>query len=249
MPIRLNLLAEAQAAEELRRKDPVKRAMIFGALCVALMAVASVVIQSDVIRTDAKAKGFAREIQAITNDYAEVMGDYNKLQQLNLNVRGLNILASERFLEGSLLNALQKVYVDNVQLIHLRTEFNYTVTDEAKSKSADKKVLKPATSAENITLVLEARDASPNPGDQVNKFKEALGKNNYLSNLIGTNNELRLVSLSPPQVWQETGRPVVQFTLQSQLPEKVRLPITSSTRYAPSTGKAKLVAKKTTAED
>ena len=27
MPIRLNLLAEAQAAEDLRRRDPVKRAL------------------------------------------------------------------------------------------------------------------------------------------------------------------------------------------------------------------------------
>ena len=30
MPIRLNLLAEAQEAEEMRRQDPVKRALLVG---------------------------------------------------------------------------------------------------------------------------------------------------------------------------------------------------------------------------
>ena len=39
MPIRLNLLAEAQAAEELRRRDPVKRAIWIGALILAAMLV------------------------------------------------------------------------------------------------------------------------------------------------------------------------------------------------------------------
>ena len=33
MPIRINLLAEAKAAEELRRHDPVKRVIFVGALC------------------------------------------------------------------------------------------------------------------------------------------------------------------------------------------------------------------------
>lgn len=36
MPIRLNLLAEAQAMEEMRRRDPVKRAIWVGSLLVAV---------------------------------------------------------------------------------------------------------------------------------------------------------------------------------------------------------------------
>jgi len=39
MPIRINLLAEAKAAEELRRHDPVKRVIFGGALAVALVFV------------------------------------------------------------------------------------------------------------------------------------------------------------------------------------------------------------------
>jgi hypothetical protein len=239
MPIRLNLLAEAQAAEELRRRDPVKRALLLGAACVALMAVASLVIQSKVISTNSKANGYANRIQAITNDFATVMKDKDRLSELNLNIRGLDLLAAERFLNGNLLNAVQKTYVDHVQLIHLRTEHNYTLTEEARGRTNTAKVLKSATAVEKLTVVLEAMDTSPNPGDQVNKYKEALGKSSYFQNLLGTNNEMRLVNLSPPQIRSDLGQPVVQFTLESRVPERVRLEIASPTRYAPVTAAVK----------
>jgi len=45
MPIRLNLLAEAQAIEEMRRHNPVKRAIWVGALLVCLMLVWSSSLQ------------------------------------------------------------------------------------------------------------------------------------------------------------------------------------------------------------
>jgi hypothetical protein len=242
MPIRINLLAEAQMAEELRRKDPVKRAIFLGGACVAVMGAISLVIQSQVMSANRRADGFTDMIGAITNEYRAVMENSNRLAQLDLNRRGLDILASERFLNGSLLNALQQVYVDNVQLVHLRTEHNYTIVDEARAKttttttSNTPKVVKPATAAERIVMVIEARDTSLNPGDQVTKFKEELGKNPHFLSLLGTNNEIRLVNLSPPQVHQESGKPAVQFTLESRLPEKVRLGIESSARVAPNGG-------------
>jgi len=241
MPIRLNLLAEAQAAEELRRKDPVKRAIIMGAGCAALMAIASLAIQSQVIATNHTAEGYTARIQQITNEYSVVRGNADRLQQINLNMRGLDILAAERFLNGNLLNALQKVYVDNVQLIHVRTEHNYSLTEEVRDKKDPKKVLKAGTAAEQIKLVVEARDSSDNPGDQVNKYKDGLSQNAYFQALLGPDNEMRLVNLTPPQVTAETGRPAVQFTLESHPPEKVRLSITSRTRYAPAADPTKKV--------
>lgn len=243
MPIRINLLAEAQAAEELRRRDPVKRAVILGVACVAVMAVVSLAIQSQVMSTNHKADAFSQRIQAITNDYAGVMADHDRLQQLNLNIRGLDILAAERFLNGTLLNSLQKVYVDNVQLIHLHAEQNYTLTEEVKSKPSATpgapKVTKPATSTEKITLLIEARDTSANPGEQVTKFKDALGRNSYFLKLLGTNNQMRLVNRSPPQLQPDTGRLGVQFTLEARLPERVRFDIAASARQTTAQSSAK----------
>jgi len=59
MPIRINLLAEAQAAEEMRRKDPVKRAIWIGGFVVFLTLLAALTLQlkisrirSDIARRD-----------------------------------------------------------------------------------------------------------------------------------------------------------------------------------------------------
>lgn len=233
MPIRINLLAEAQAAEELRRKDPVKRAMITGAGCVVLMVIASLFLQSQVIRTKHEANNYADRIKAITNEYSVVMETTKHLEEVNLNTRGLDILAAERFLYGNLLNSLQKVYVDNVQLVHLRAEQNYNLTEDIPDKKNPKRAAKPGTSTEHLNIIIEARDISDNPGDQVNKFKEALGQNAYFQSLLGPDNEIRLVNYTPPQIAGDLSRPVVQFTLECRLPEKVRLGISSPTRYAP----------------
>lgn len=233
MPIRINLLAEAQAAEELRRKDPVKRAIFMGAACVALMAAVSVVVQSQVLSTNRQVAGLNDRIKAITNDYAVVMRDTERLRQVRLNMRGLDLLAAERFLQGSLLNALQQTTLENVQLVRLRTDFAYTLVDESRAKTNTSKVLKPATAAERISLVIEARDSSANPGDQVARFRDALSRQSHLAALIGTNNEFRLVNLSPPQLAPGADRASVQFTLESRLPEKIRNDISARERYAP----------------
>ena len=238
MPIRINLLAEAQAAEELRRKDPVKRAFILGAVCVAAMAVVSLVIQSGVMSTNHKADVFNRRIQAVTNEFSVVMTDKDRLEQLNLNIRGLDLLAAERFLNGTLLNSLQKVSVDNVQMIRLRVDHSYALTEETKSKPTattpgPAKVLKPATATEKITLLVEARDTGANPGDQVTKFKDALSKSDHFQKMLGTNNQLRLVNRSPPLLHPESGRLGVQFTLEARLPDQVRLDIASPIRTLP----------------
>jgi hypothetical protein len=233
MPIRINLLAEAQAAEELRRKDPVKRAMFMGAGCVVLMAVASLFLQSQVVHTRHEANDYTSKINDISNDYSVVTETLDRLEEVNLNTRGLDILASERFLYGTLLNSLQKVYVDNVQLVHLRAEQNYSITEEKRDKKDPKKAVNPGTSTERLTIIIEARDTSDDPGGQVDKFKEALAQNAYFQSLIGPDNEIRLVELSAPQQAGDLGRSVVQFTLVCRLPEKVRLGISAPTRYMP----------------
>lgn len=239
MPIRINLLAEAQAAEELRRKDPVKRAILLGTAVVAIMIVVSIFFQSQVVATNHKAETFNGRIQAVTNKYAAVMADSDRLQDLHLHIRGLDILAAERFLNGSLLNSLQKGTVENVQMIHFRVDHTYSLVDETKSKPTDGKagplkIIKPATANEKISLVIEARDVGANPGDQVTKFKEALAKTEYISKLLGTNAQLRLVNRSPPQLQADSGRLGVQFSLEARLPEKARLDINSPVRYADS---------------
>jgi len=235
MPIRINLLAEAQAAEELRRKDPVKRAIMMGAACVALIIMVSIFLQSQILATKSTDKSYQAKIGTVTNEYEAVVRDSERLKKVNLNKRGLDILSSERMLYGNLLNSLQKIYVDGVQLIHLRTEHAYELLDPSAGDRKDpKKAVKPATSTERIVIYLEARDSSGNPGDKVSVFKDAVAQNAYFRSLLGEDNELRLVNLTAPQPSPENGQISVQFTLEARPPEKTRLGINSTSRYAPS---------------
>ena len=234
MPIRINLLAEAQAAEEMRRKDPVKRATYLGGLCLLAVACVSIIIQSQVMATKSRAAAFQDRISGVTNQYSVVVQDKARWDQVELHRRGLDILAAERFLYGSFLNSLQGVYVDGVQMIRIHTDHNYGFVDEVRAKATGgkpAKVTKPAVATESVSIVLEARDLSANPGEQVTRYKEKLGELDYMVTLLGTNNQMRLVNRSPPQIQPDTSRLGVQFTLESKLPEKVRLGIDSPVRY------------------
>jgi hypothetical protein len=245
MPIRINLLAEAQAAEELRRKDPVKRAIMMGVFCIVAILLISVLLQTQIMSTKGADNTYVAKITAVTNDYVDVVHDSDRLNEVTLHKRGLDILSSERLLYGNLLNALQKIYVDGVQMIHVRTEHAYELNEPpAADKKDPKKTGKPATVTERITIIIEARDNSTNPGDKVNEFKQAISQNAYFASLLGPAAELRLANLSAPQPAPDTGRPTVQFSLEARPPEKIRLGINSPVRYSASPAGAKTAAEK-----
>src|SRR5439155_14481192 len=141
MPIRLNLLAEAQAAEDMRRRDPVKRAVWIAALLVCLMLVWSsslqlkaIMLSSEVSRADGAMKSF-------TNDFQQVLQNQKKVEDVRHKLGALQALATNRFLQTNALNALQQTIVDDVQVIHLRTEQNYVFTDEIKPRTNDTHVI------------------------------------------------------------------------------------------------------------
>jgi len=224
MPIRINLLAEAQALEELRRRDPVKRAIwisVFAGFLVLLYS-SSLWVKAFVAKSD-----LAREEAAInltTNKYRVVLENEKKLKEMDRKLDKLTQLATNRFLNGTLLNALQQSVIDDVQLTRLRTEHVYALIEGTKAKTnAPDRIIpgRPATVTEKIVLTLEARDSSANPGDQVTKFKDTLTDSPYFQKVLGKTNQVRLVSHNPEQPGPD-GKSYVQFTLECRLPDKTR---------------------------
>jgi hypothetical protein len=225
MPIRLNLLAEAQAAEEMRRRDPVKRALWLAALIIALILVWSSFLQlratlagSDVTRVEA-------QIGARTNEFQQVLENQRKTVEINGRLRVLRQLAGDRFLNGSLLNALQQTTVEDVELIRLQVAQLYTVVEGTRTRTNDDNVVIPGrvpTATEKTTVTLEGIDSSSNPGDQVNRFKAALAANAYFKEMLAKTNAMSLKNLSAPQVAPVSGKPCVMFTLECRYPEITR---------------------------
>lgn len=214
MPIHINLLAEAQAAEELRRHDPVKRATIIGGLLVFVFLVWSGMVQVNSILAKQSLDGVQTAINAKTNAYQRVVSDKKKADAIQAKLTALQKLQAARFLQGNLLNALQHATVDGVQLTRMRVEQNYFLTEGTDSSTNGNRVSfgRPSTVRERIIVHLDARDFSPNPGDQVNKFKDVVAKQEFFQQMLNKTNGVQLAN--PPTASQtDAGKPYVTFTL------------------------------------
>jgi uncharacterized protein YdbL (DUF1318 family) len=225
MPIRLNLLAEAQAAEEARRRDPVKRAVWVAALIIVVILVWSSSLQLKAILVNSEVSRLEGQISSHTNEYRVVLDNQNTTADINHKLEALRRLSANRLLNGTLLNALQQTTVDDVQLLRLRVEQTYLCVEGTKARTNDNNVLIPAklpTNTERILLTLEGADSSANPGDQLNKYKDALATNAYLKQALVKTNVIRLKNLTPPQISPFTGKRSVIFTLECPYPEKTR---------------------------
>jgi hypothetical protein len=225
MPIRINLLAEAQALEDMRRRDPVKRAILGGIVLLLLMLAWSSSLQLKAMVVRSVVTRLEGQVRARTNEYQAVVENQRKLADVTYRLQSLQQLATNRLLHGTLLNAVQQATIDDVQLVRYRTEQSYQFAEEVKPKTNANNAIvpgKPATVTERIVVTLDARDSGPNPGDQVNKYKQSVTDGAYFQAMLGKTNEVRLTSLSPPQAGGADTRPFVMFTLECRYPEKTR---------------------------
>src|SRR5690349_461740 len=113
MPIRINLLAEAQALEEQRRRDPVKRAIWAGVFIGAVILVYSGYLQLRAVVSKGEVNQLESRIQAHTNEYQVVLDHRKKLGDYNSKLSALTQLATSRFLNGTMLDALQHTTLDD----------------------------------------------------------------------------------------------------------------------------------------
>jgi hypothetical protein len=225
MPIRINLLAEAQALEEIRRRDPAKRAVLIAVVLVMAVLVWSGSLQMKLMSDNAKLSRLQTSLNMRTNEYLQILNSQKQLAETDGKLTALHQITTNRFLQANLLNALQRATMEGVQLSRLRLDQNFTVTPEVKGKMVDDRLVpgKPGGSTERITLILDARDTSPNPGGEViNRFKEKIAHHPYFQQQHISTNDIMLRNLSAPQVDTESGRAIVQFSFECRYPERLR---------------------------
>jgi len=228
MPIRLNLLAEAQAAEEARRRDPVKRAIWIGAVLMSLMLAWSMSLQFKGMMAKRELARVSEEMNRYRGDYAKVQDTQKKVDDVSQKVNALKQLSESRFLQANLLNALQLTNTDDVQLVHLKTDQSYIPHEAVKAQTNANCVVpgKPATVTEKVVVNLEGSDSSPNPGEQVNKYKEAISGLPYVKDFLGKTNLVILKNQSQRQMLPSqggiVGREGVLFTLECRAADRTR---------------------------
>ena len=142
MPIRINLLAEAQAAEELRRKDPVKKAFVVAGLVIGLVLFWSSTLQIKIISEKGHLNQLEAKWSSIEKSYKVAVDTRRQSLEAEQKIASLHRYTTNRFLLGTVLNALQKTASGNedVQVVRLKTEQSYTinaVSDEARRQLMD----------------------------------------------------------------------------------------------------------------
>lgn len=132
MPIRINLLAEEQAAEEMRRRDPIKRALYVGAAVLVLMLAWIAVTQMNVSAARSELSGHDARLKQLDESSKTVRANQLLSSEIDGKIRALEKYSSNRFFWGTFLDAVQKASVESVRLMEIRAEQKYGFGDVNK---------------------------------------------------------------------------------------------------------------------
>jgi hypothetical protein len=232
MPIRINLLAEQQAADELRRRDPVKRAIWIGGFIVSVMSVWSAYLQIRLMAATSELSQYESEWRRLEAGYKKVMVNMEAAAEAERKWGALQSLATNRFLWANPLNALQFVMAtaDEVQIKAFRTTQSYFITEGAKPSTNANGIVsraKPGTSREKVMFTLDGKDTSKEVKDPAKrgtegyfKLQEAINNHPYFK----TNQvKSQLITRSPDQVDpSDPTKRFSSFSLGCDFPEITR---------------------------
>jgi hypothetical protein len=225
MPILINLLAEVQATEEQRRKDPVKRAIWIASGVVLLVVVWIGYLQLQIMRLDNQVSLLDGEWARLKPKYDAVQANSGKIGDTDKKVHALQQLSVARFLWGPVLNSLGQSMTNgsNVQVIRLATEQSFVAPPPA-AKPPPGVLPKPVATVEKVKLTLTAKDYGKDTDENYNKMREAIASFPYFKETLDKSKGISLQSLSPRSVDPvDPSRSFVQFVLECQFAEKNHL--------------------------
>jgi len=213
-------MAEAQAAADLRRKDPVKRAIWIASfvVCVILLWIAN--LQINIFFDRGHYNNLDSEWNARLVKYGSVTNEHIKTVAIDRKLQQLDRLSTNRFLWAPVLNALQRSMVDQVQVTHLKGDQTYIKEDAHDVGTGSAKKHVPGSVVERISLSIEAKDLNPND-QNYNKFKESLGSFEYFAKRLGRRDGFTMDGILGPLTVDpgDPSKQFVTFTLTSHFPE------------------------------
>ena len=183
MPIRVNLLAEAQEAEEASRKNPVKRALWFAGFLVALVLLGMLRLGADILFVQWRYNSMERQSDAIRVQLAAETNNLLKIAKIDRKLEALSLLSTNRFLWAPLFNALQKTTVDDIRVIRVSGE---QACKEEPARIVGRGPTKrriPGEVFEKISVNIQAIDTSPQE-QACHLFKKQLNAGQYFVNTI-----------------------------------------------------------------
>ncbi len=219
MPIRINLLAEQQAEEEARRRDPAKRAALVAVLLAVMMGLWAGSLYLKVSAATKELNDIETALKQLEKQAGVTRTNLADIGRVDRKMDALITLATNRFLWAPQLDVLQRAISPNIQLTRVKADHRYTAT--AAEKSSDpKKPGKRASVAEQVKLTIEGRDFGRLEDEHFILFKQKLVSDPVFLTIQTNENNVSFKNFSPPII--EGGTNYFRFTLESLFPEKVR---------------------------
>jgi hypothetical protein len=129
------LLAEQQAMEEARRRDPVKRAAIWVGMLAGGMLAWTALIQMEISR----ARGSLEVVEARLKTIEENSKDLHTAWQVNGQIESrlalLDKYTTNRFYWAVALNALQQTVIDQVRVMQFKSSHTYANNAEVRFRT------------------------------------------------------------------------------------------------------------------
>jgi hypothetical protein len=129
MPIRINLLAEEQAAEEMRRRDPVKRAFFAGVALVILMIGWMGITQMSVMAARSDLANLETRLKDVDESSRQAKANQQALAEGQQKLRSLGNYSRNRFAWGTFLDNIQRVSLETIRLMEIKADQKYSAGD------------------------------------------------------------------------------------------------------------------------
>jgi hypothetical protein len=132
MPIRINLLAEQQAAEEARRKDPVKRAIWVGSILIFITIVWAMMEHMELSARRAELTNVDTQFKKADESARRVRDRQAEAGDVEDRIRALDKYSTNRILWASALDAFQKASMEQIRFKSIDTNQRYITNAAAQ---------------------------------------------------------------------------------------------------------------------
>jgi len=220
MPIKINFLAEEQANEELRRKDPVKRAGIAAGVLVLLVVVWGLFNWMKLSKLSSELAALNTQLTDLTPGAKEAEASQKKIKDNEYKMDMLKQMSALRPLWAPILDALQRVPNGDIQLLRVKVDQSYQVTPAfyPPRGSGPEVKFKPAKTKQVISMTIEAQDNSEDL-QAYTRYRSQL--ETALREFIGASGSVSLKVLNQ-QRENEEGKKYQTFTLECIFTEVTR---------------------------
>lgn len=215
MPIKINLLAEEQVTEELRRKDPVKRGVYIAVGLLVLMLLWVGVSWMGLSKAKTRLADVNAELASLEKDAKLAEENQKKTKDNLFKMDMLKKMSVVRPLWAPVLDTLQRATVNDVQVLRIRVEQVYQVTPAFSPARNSGLKPKPASTRQVMSMLIEAQDNSERL-DSYSKLREQLAV--ALRDQMGTNGTVSLKTLNQARETSD-GKKYLTFTLECAFTE------------------------------